>query len=134
MPVRVVSWNIKNFARGLLSLASNQAIILRRLYNAGERLCDVFVIIEPVIKNAKPPVGTFVTTGAGCEGLMDLFYLLRARDQLWKVVPPRASCCGSKSDFVAMLYHSGVVTLTGPETINVLPAVSGLVGGVQAWA
>ena len=132
MPVRVISWNIKNFARN--HLATNQAIIMRRLYDGGERLCDVFVIIEPFVKNVKK-VGDVVVKGAGCEGLMDLFYLLRAKDPLWKVVPPRGSCCGTKSDFVAMLYHSGVVTFTGPENMLLVPAATaGVVGGVQAWA
>jgi hypothetical protein len=57
--------------------------------------------------------GDLITSGVGFDGMIALFNYLWAKDNAWKVVPMRASCGGTKADFVGILYHSGVVELNG---------------------
>lgn len=113
--VRVVSWNIKDFKGSTFTKHGNR--ILELLYDStGARLCDVFVIVEPFSKIKKFGVGSIVTTGAGVDGILALYFALRDKDAHWKAVPPRLACKWPKSDMVAIFYHSQVVTLDGPDT------------------
>ncbi|HEX8692368.1 MAG TPA: Ig domain-containing protein [Longimicrobium sp.] len=126
--IRVVAWNIKFFTGSVYTTHRN--IILEQLYDsANARLCDVFVIVEPKVGTKPQRVGEFIDRGAGAKGVMELYYALYAKDAAWRVVPPRASCAGTKADFVAVLYHSGLLALEGPEHDHAIPQPTGVKGG-----
>ncbi|ATB51125.1 hypothetical protein [Corallococcus macrosporus] len=119
MPVRILSWNIFNFAKSLWSKAEETTRVLELLHPAGnDPAYDVFVIIEPVCKRA--PVGD-VAEGSGPDGAVQLLAKLRARHngRFWRAITPLciyAKQRKGKGEAVCVLYNSRTVAFVGPDT------------------
>ena len=111
--IKIVSWNIKDYT-GKVFTAHGTKIVERVYSAAGDRLCEIFAVIEPMARHRTQRVGLVVDKGAGCEGILALYYALYARDRGWKVVPPRKSAAGTAADTIAIFYYSPMLTFTGP--------------------
>lgn len=129
MPIRIISWNIKFYTDGVFKKHRNT--ILNQLWDTGTAAskCDIFVIVEPKVGTQPAVGGEYIAGGAGAKGVIQLYYELWTRSNTWRVVPPRASCAGSKADFCAIFYDSAKVTLVGPDTGEVIPAAVVVAGG-----
>ena len=125
MPVRIISWNIFNFAAGtsgVLSRSDSTNRVLDVIHPAaGAAECDIFVIIEPTTKKGK--VGD-IATGGGPTGGNQILAILNARANGgadWALVPPRViysktnGAC--KGETVLVFHRTPVVTL---QTVAVL--------------
>src|SRR3954454_19672320 len=99
--IRVISWNIKDFKSQLPSKKPKKPAgtwenhgntILDILYDAlNVRQFDMFVIVEPYFRSNLFGFGDIVTNAPGLEGVLRLYYALRAKEAGWRVAPLRAS-------------------------------------------
>ncbi|WP_110970217.1 exonuclease/endonuclease/phosphatase family protein [Pseudomonas huaxiensis] len=118
MAVRIISWNIFNFAAGtsgVMSRTDSRNRMLDVIHpSAGAAACDIFVIIEPTTKKGK--VGTVATGGGPSGGTQILGHLhLRANGGPdWALVPPRVIYSktngAGKGETVLVFYRTSIVT------------------------
>jgi hypothetical protein len=132
--IRVISWNIKDFKSQLPSKKPKKPAgtwenhgnkILDILYDALDvRQFDMFVIVEPYFRSNLFGFGDIVTNAPGLEGVLRLYYALRAKEAGWRVAPLRASADFPDSDMVAVFYFGDVVQFSGPDHIDGVAALT----------
>lgn len=126
--VRIISWNIFNFAagkNGVLSRADSTERMLEVVHPAtGAAACDIFVIIEPVTKKAK--VGA-IATGGGPTGGTQILGMLQSRTTGgadWAVADTLCIYSKTKGETVLVFYRTPVVTINaGPVLLSNVAAV-----------
>ncbi|MCU1732678.1 MULTISPECIES: endonuclease/exonuclease/phosphatase family protein [unclassified Pseudomonas] len=116
MAIRIISWNIFNFAAGTSGVMSRTDSTNRMMDvvhpPAGAAECDIFVIIEPTTKKGK--VGT-AATGGGPSGGTQILAILNARANGgadWAMVAPQIIYCKKKGggETVLVFHRTPVVT------------------------
>lgn len=128
--VRIISWNIFNFAAGKSGIMSNTLRSGRVLDTvhppAGKADFDIFVIIEPVTKKGK--VGS-AAVGGGPTGGTQLLALLRSRPTDgadWAQVDPLCIYSKTKGETVLVFYRTPVVKeKTKPDVLSNLAPPKG---------
>lgn len=124
MAIRIISWNIFNFAAGtsgVMSRTDSRNRVLDVVHpSGGGAKCDIFVIIEPTTKKGK--VGT-VATGGGPSGGAQILAILKARatgGADWDLVPPHIIYCKKKGggETVLVFHRTPVVTFQGSAVLS----------------
>lgn len=129
MPIRILSWNIKNFGTRH-NVNPPQQVILDTVNPVGGANYDVFVIIEPKLDKSLS-VGDFAT-GTGKTATWALRTALRAQSAVeWEVVPPINLGNGDgRNEAITVFYNADLLHLEGPEHIvHALPWRWHTVGG-----
>lgn len=127
MSVRIISWNIFNFAAGKNGIMSRTDSIDRVLEvvhpsaAGADPECDIFVIIEPVTNKGK--VGA-PAVGGGPSGGTQILGMLQGRHNgaQWRLVDPLCIYSSTKGEAVLVFYCSLVVTVKGaPALLSNVP-------------
>ncbi len=121
MPIRILSWNIKNFGTRH-NVNPPQQVILDTVNPVAGANYDIFVIIEPKLK-ASLSVGDFAS-GAGKTAAWALRTALRGQSGVqWEVVPPiNLANGGNRNEAICVFYNADLLHLEGPEhLVRALP-------------
>lgn len=126
MAIRIISWNIFNFAAGksgVLSRTDSTNRVLDVVHPAtGAAACDIFVIIEPTTKKGK--VGE-LAIGGGPTGGTQILAMLKARANGgadWDLVPARfiysKNKGAGKGETVLVFHRTPVVTFQSGRVLT----------------
>lgn len=124
--IRIISWNIFNFAAGksgVLSRTDSIDRVLEVVHPAtAAASCDIFVIIEPVTK--KGTVGG-VAVGGGPSGGTQILGMLQGRatgGPDWRLANPLCIYSKAKGETVLVFYRSTAVSVqAGPILLSNVP-------------
>ena len=115
MPIRLLSWNMKNF-NNRQTLNPLLQVFLDTVNPAGVAAnYDIVVVVEPQADPSQNR-GDFAT-GQGQAAMWTMRNLLRAQHNIeWEVVPPYCLANGGKrNEAIAMFYNGDLLRLHGPD-------------------
>lgn len=118
MPVRMICWNIEKFGPAVMNKANVRNAILETVHpNAGARLCDLFIIIEP--RNNQGVAAGDIAQGNGADCIFRFLGNLQGRANNgagWRAVTPLSLVNDTTTETIAVFYHTAVLGFRGPNT------------------